>query len=86
MACRTLQPRCNASLVRVARVQGTFGWHAHEHEDEMFLAMKGSFRIEFRDRTVELSAGEFVKRAGQRNGGDFGHAQLIIAGPESRHE
>ena len=26
----------------------------------MFLALKGSFRIEFRDRTVELKVGDFV--------------------------
>jgi mannose-6-phosphate isomerase-like protein (cupin superfamily) len=26
----------------------------------MFLAVKGSFRIEFRDKTVELNEGEFV--------------------------
>jgi len=26
----------------------------------MFMAMRGSFRIEFRDKVVELSEGEFV--------------------------
>ena len=50
----------NGQEVKLVKVRGEFTWHHHEHEDEMFLAMKGSFRIEFRDRTVELSAGEFV--------------------------
>lgn len=50
----------NGQEVKLVKFQGEFPWHHHEHEDEMFLAVKGSFRIEFRDRTVELAEGEFV--------------------------
>jgi mannose-6-phosphate isomerase-like protein (cupin superfamily) len=50
----------NGQEVKLVKFQGEFPWHHHENEDEMFLAMKGSFRIEFRDQTVELSEGEFV--------------------------
>ena len=50
----------NGQEVKLVKFQGEFPWHHHEHEDEMFLAVKGSFRIEFRDRTVELGEGEFV--------------------------
>lgn len=50
----------NGQEVKLVKLLGEFPWHHHEHEDEMFLAVKGSFRIEFRDRVVELSAGEFV--------------------------
>jgi mannose-6-phosphate isomerase-like protein (cupin superfamily) len=50
----------NGQEVKLVKFQGEFPWHHHEHEDEMFLAVKGSFRIEFRDKTVELSEGEFV--------------------------
>lgn len=50
----------NGQEVKLVKFQGEFPWHHHEKEDEMFLAMKGSFRIEFRDKTVELSEGEFV--------------------------
>ena len=35
-------------------------WHHHEREDELFLGIRGHFRIEFRDRVVELDPGEFV--------------------------
>lgn len=50
----------NGQEVKLVKFQGEFPWHHHENEDEMFMAMKGIFRIEFRDKTVELSAGEFV--------------------------
>ncbi len=46
------------SYVKVARVKGTLGWHAHEHEDELFFVLSGVFRIEMRDGAVQLNAGE----------------------------
>lgn len=50
----------NGQEVKLVKFQGAFPWHHHEREDEMFMAIKGSFRIEFRDKTVELNEGEFV--------------------------
>lgn len=50
----------NGQEVKLVKFQGEFPWHHHENEDEMFLAVKGSFRLEFRDKTVEVSEGEFV--------------------------
>ncbi|HMS10293.1 MAG TPA: cupin domain-containing protein [Pyrinomonadaceae bacterium] len=50
----------NGQEVKLVKFQGEFPWHHHETEDELFMAVKGSFRIEFRDRTVELAPGEFV--------------------------
>ena len=50
----------NGQEVKLVKFQGEFPWHHHEAEDEMFLAVKGSFRLEFRDKTVELAPGEFV--------------------------
>lgn len=50
----------NDQEIKLVKFQGEFPWHHHEAEDEMFLAVKGNFRIEFRDRTVELAPGEFV--------------------------
>ena len=46
------------NYVKVAKVHGTFGWHAHEQEDEMFLVLRGKLRIELVDGAVELGAGE----------------------------
>jgi len=50
----------NGQEVKVVKFQGAFPWHHHENEDEMFLALKGSFRIEFRDGTVELNEGDLI--------------------------
>jgi len=50
----------NGQEVKLVKFKGEFPWHHHETEDEMFMAVRGNFRIEFRDRTVELSQGEFV--------------------------
>lgn len=50
----------NGQEVKVVKFKGAFPWHHHENEDEMFLAWKGSFRIEFRDRTVDLNEGDLI--------------------------
>lgn len=50
----------NGQQVKVTKLKGAFLWHQHEHEDEMFLVHRGCFRMEFRDRAVELSAGDFL--------------------------
>ncbi|MEO8073826.1 MAG: cupin domain-containing protein, partial [Acidobacteriota bacterium] len=50
----------NGQEIKLVKFQGEFPWHHHEHEDEMFMALKGNFRIEFRDKTIELSQGEFI--------------------------
>jgi len=50
----------NGQLVKLDKLKGEFVWHHHENEDEMFLVLKGRFRIEFRDKTVQLEEGEFI--------------------------
>jgi mannose-6-phosphate isomerase-like protein (cupin superfamily) len=49
----------NGQQVKVVKLQGSFVWHQHEREDELFLVVKGVLRIELRDRVVELGEGEF---------------------------
>jgi mannose-6-phosphate isomerase-like protein (cupin superfamily) len=56
------------NYVKVAKVQGTFGWHAHENEDELFLVLKGRLRIEMEGSAVVLGEGElFVVPKGVRH-------------------
>lgn len=50
----------NGQHVKLVKFQGAFVWHHHDHEDEMFLVIKGRFNMEFRDKTVTLEAGEFI--------------------------
>ncbi|MBM3787973.1 MAG: cupin domain-containing protein [Acidobacteria bacterium] len=49
----------NGQEVKLVKFQGEFPWHHHDREDEMFLVWRGGMRVEFRDHTVELRAGEF---------------------------
>ncbi|WP_211452080.1 cupin domain-containing protein [Collimonas antrihumi] len=46
------------SYVKVAKVKGSLAWHSHEHEDELFLVLKGHLRIEMEQGNVELGEGE----------------------------
>jgi mannose-6-phosphate isomerase-like protein (cupin superfamily) len=50
----------NGQQVKLTKFRGAFVWHHHEHEDELFLVHRGSFRMEFRDRVVELRAGDLL--------------------------
>ncbi|MDT0642917.1 cupin domain-containing protein [Zunongwangia sp. F363] len=50
----------NGQQVKLAKFKGDFIWHKHEEEDEMFFVVKGSFRMEFRDKTVEVKENEFL--------------------------
>jgi mannose-6-phosphate isomerase-like protein (cupin superfamily) len=50
----------NGQEVKVVKFAGVFPWHRHEREDELFFVWRGRMRIEFRDRIMELSAGEFL--------------------------
>jgi mannose-6-phosphate isomerase-like protein (cupin superfamily) len=50
----------NGQQVKLVKFKGPFTWHHHDAEDEMFLVVKGRFRMELRDRYVELAEGEFL--------------------------
>lgn len=58
----------NGQYLKLVKFKGPFTWHHHETEDEMFLVVKGRFRMEFREgessapvlRDVWLEEGEFI--------------------------
>jgi mannose-6-phosphate isomerase-like protein (cupin superfamily) len=50
----------NGQYVKLVKFLGEFVWHHHDEEDELFLVVKGRFRMEFRDRSVWIEEGEFI--------------------------
>jgi mannose-6-phosphate isomerase-like protein (cupin superfamily) len=58
----------NGQQVKIVKFQGPFTWHHHDNEDELFLVIKGKFRMEYRvgvdaagqERSIWLEPGELV--------------------------
>lgn len=50
----------NGQQVKLVKVLGDFVWHHHDHEDELFLVVKGQLRMEFRDRHEWIGEGELI--------------------------
>jgi mannose-6-phosphate isomerase-like protein (cupin superfamily) len=55
----------NGQMVKLVKFDSPFIWHHHDHEDEMFLVVKGQFRMEYRDensreRREWIKEGEFI--------------------------
>lgn len=50
----------NDAQVKLVKLRGAFHWHHHDLEDELFLVVEGRLRMGFRDRDVDLGAGEFI--------------------------
>ena len=50
----------NDFCVKLAKFKGEFVWHHHANEDELFLVVKGRFRMRLRDADVWVNEGEFV--------------------------
>lgn len=50
----------NGQHVKLVKFQGEFVWHRHDHEDELFLVVSGSFAMHLRDRVITVGEGEFL--------------------------
>src|SRR6266481_887909 len=54
----------NGQHVKLGKFRGPFTWHHHENEDELFLVVKGRFRMDLREngheREVWLDEGEMI--------------------------
>jgi mannose-6-phosphate isomerase-like protein (cupin superfamily) len=50
----------NGQQVRLVKILGDeFALHQHEHEDEMFMVIKGKIKLEFEDSSIDLNEREF---------------------------
>ncbi len=50
----------NGQQVKLAKFQGEFTWHKHDNEDELFYVLKGKFKMEYRDKTIEVNENEIL--------------------------
>jgi mannose-6-phosphate isomerase-like protein (cupin superfamily) len=50
----------NDCHVKAVKLKGEFIWHHHENEDELFLVVKGTLRMKFREREAVVREGEFI--------------------------
>lgn len=50
----------NDCQIKLAKLEGEFVWHRHEHEDELFLVVKGRLKMQLRTGDLELGPGELV--------------------------
>lgn len=75
----------NDSYVKLAKLKGEFIWHRHEDEDELFLVVKGTLRIELPEGEVRLEEGELMiipKGVEHRPVAD-GEAHVLLFEPKS---
>ena len=50
----------NGFHVKLVKLKGEFVWHAHDAEDELFLVLEGTLRMQLRDCEVAIRKGEFL--------------------------
>lgn len=50
----------NDFAVKAVKLKGQFIWHHHDFEDELFLVVKGTLRMRFRDHESLIREGEFI--------------------------
>lgn len=67
------------AYVKVAKLHGTFGWHRHTDEDELFMVLRGHLRIAMDDRSIDLRDGEvFVVPKGVRHNPSAAEECLVM--------
>lgn len=50
----------NGQHVKLVKLQGDFVWHHHDHEDELFMVVKGRLCMQLRDGDIWIDEGEFL--------------------------
>lgn len=75
----------NGQHVKLAKFKDEFVWHHHDHEDEMFLVVKGRLVMGLREGNVVLEEGEFlvVPRGVEHKPTADGEAHVLLFEPAS---
>jgi mannose-6-phosphate isomerase-like protein (cupin superfamily) len=51
----------NDNYVKLAKLKGEFVWHNHQDEDELFVVVRGTLFMEYRDgRILQVHPGEIL--------------------------
>ncbi len=51
----------NNQYIKICKLKGDFVWHSHKNEDELFLVIKGTLYIDFKNsNTVKVNEGEII--------------------------
>ena len=50
----------NGQYIKLAKVKGEFIWHNHDQEDELFMVLKGSLKMELPNEKIQLNEGEIL--------------------------
>lgn len=50
----------NGQQVKLVKIQDEFTMHHHENEDELFMVIKGTLKMDYGDRIIEVNEGEFL--------------------------
>ena len=80
--------KLNGQQIILAKVEGEFVFHKHDHEDECFMVLKGQLTIELRDKTVVVNPGEFytVERGIEHKPSASEETHLLLFEPlETKH-
>jgi mannose-6-phosphate isomerase-like protein (cupin superfamily) len=66
---------------KIVKFKGDFIWHSHPETDETFIIMEGTLVMNFRDRKVEVHAGEMIvipKGVEHKPSSENGYRALLI--------
>ncbi|MBU7041963.1 MAG: cupin domain-containing protein [Theionarchaea archaeon] len=78
----------NGQYVKLAKVKGSFMWHTHEREDELFYVLKGCLHIQLPDETIQVKKGELavIPQGVRHNPMAFEETHILLFEPiETRH-
>ncbi len=66
---------------KIVKFKGDFVWHSHPDTDETFIIVEGTLVMNFRDRKVEIHAGEMIvipKGVEHKPSSENGYKALLI--------
>ncbi len=73
----------NGQLLKLAKTEGEYVWHQHEHEDELFLVIEGRLEIHLEDGVISLGPGELVVVPRGVRHKPVGTASILLLEPAS---